>query len=233
VIDVCKLKTHLLTGYTGAVKNMFGILPGRAKNNAHHRGNSTAKFCNVLLDVYSAKMPKLCLMDGIIGMEGNGPAHGKAKKTGLIIASRDGVALDMVASRIIGYRFKDLDFLKIARERDMVPERIRVQGVRDIKVPYKKPLSYQLNISQPVQNMLYRTIKTYFNVQRPICRRCKRCMQLCPQKAIGMRKGFPVFDKNRCIMCYCCHELCPHGAIVLKKPLVLRIGEKLFKSLRD
>ncbi|MBW2996947.1 DUF362 domain-containing protein [Candidatus Woesearchaeota archaeon] len=233
VIDVCKLKTHMLTGYTGAVKNMFGILPGRAKTNAHHKGNTTAKFCNLLLDVYSAKIPKLCLMDGIIGMEGNGPTHGKAKKTGIIIASRDAVALDMVATRIIGFRFKDLDFLKTARKRRMAPERIRVLGIKNIKVPYKKPLSYKLNISQPVQNILYRTIKTYFNVNKPNCRACRQCMHLCPQNAISMRKGFPAFDKEKCIMCYCCHELCPHGAIVLKKPLVLRMGERLFKSLRD
>jgi len=96
IINMPKLKTHALVGYTGAVKNMFGIIPGGKKSYYHKICGNQITFADLLIDIYNCRIPDLNIMDGIMGMEGNGPAAGKIKKTGIIIASKSGVALDFI-----------------------------------------------------------------------------------------------------------------------------------------
>ena len=79
VISLPKLKTHELTYYTGAVKNFFGTLPLRCRKEIHLLGKRDL-FGEAVADVYSAVRPSFAVMDGIMGMEGNGPSHGKPCK---------------------------------------------------------------------------------------------------------------------------------------------------------
>jgi len=234
IIDACKLKTHMLTGYTGAIKNMFGTLPGRAKVNAHSKGKKVKTFSNILLDIYSNFPPALCIMDGIIGMEGNGPSSGKIKQTGLIIASRNAVALDKVASKIIGFKNKDLEILKLADKRNLTPKDIEIVGEKNIDIPYKKPSSYKHSYYNFIQHFIMsKLLQATFEVDKSKCKRCGYCARACPQKAIDFSKGYPQWDKKKCIMCYCCHELCPHDAIILKKTFIGKIAEKFSKRYED
>jgi uncharacterized protein (DUF362 family) len=86
VISLSKPKTHLLTTYTGAVKNLFGIIPGHEKSLFHSRFPDADDFSEMLLDLHGAVIPVLHLMDAVIGMEGNGPLSGDARQIGLILA---------------------------------------------------------------------------------------------------------------------------------------------------
>ncbi len=86
VISLPKLKTHELTLYTGAVKNMFGAIPLKLRKEAHMLGKKDL-FSEAVVDIYSARVPHLVLMDGVVGMEGNGPARGTPVNVGIGISS--------------------------------------------------------------------------------------------------------------------------------------------------
>ena len=74
IINLPKLKTHGLLRYTGAVKNLFGLVPGRIKLSYHTKLQETERFADMLLDINLWARPALTIMDAIVGMEGEGPA---------------------------------------------------------------------------------------------------------------------------------------------------------------
>jgi uncharacterized protein (DUF362 family) len=90
------LKTHALTYFTGAIKNQWGCLPQYNRILLH-------KYLDPLLaTLHRVLRPRLAIMDGVIGMEGRGPANGKPRRMDLILGSQDSVALDTTAMRLIG-----------------------------------------------------------------------------------------------------------------------------------
>ena len=90
------LKTHALTYFTGAIKNQWGCLPQYNRILLHKHLDP------LLATLHRVLRPKLAIMDGIIGMEGRGPANGKPRRMDAVLASQDGVALDATAMRLIG-----------------------------------------------------------------------------------------------------------------------------------
>jgi len=232
IINACKLKTHIFTGYTGAVKNMFGVLPGRSKIHAHVISGDAKLLSDILLDIYLTIMPHLTVMDGIIGMEGNGPRKGKAKKTGLILASKDGIALDIVASRIIGFKPHELELLKSIRKRKLTPRGVKIIGLRNAKITYKKPLTY-FGCYKRIAQFLIEKQRLHLAVDKRICEQCGKCIAACPQGAIKRGSNYPTFNPKKCIMCYSCHEVCPYKAIMLTKPWAARVINKFTRRFVD
>jgi uncharacterized protein (DUF362 family) len=106
-ISLPKLKTHHWAGATLAMKNLFGTLPGICygwpKNELHWRGID-----NSIVDIALTRTPDLAIVDGIIGMEGDGPLNGTAKPMGVLVMGCDMVALDATCCRLM-----QLDPLKI------------------------------------------------------------------------------------------------------------------------
>ncbi len=96
-INLPKLKTHALTYFTGALKNQWGCVPDCHDRLRYHR--SIAK---LLCSIQKLLAPKLILMDAVIGMEGRGPVNGQPHRLNAILASRDPVALDATAMRLVG-----------------------------------------------------------------------------------------------------------------------------------
>ncbi len=90
------LKTHALTYFTGAIKNQWGCLPQYNRILMHKHLDP------LLATLHRVFKPRLAIMDGIIGMEGRGPANGKPRRMDVVLASRDSVALDATAMRLIG-----------------------------------------------------------------------------------------------------------------------------------
>ncbi|MFZ1947702.1 MAG: DUF362 domain-containing protein, partial [bacterium] len=82
VVSIPKLKTHVLTLVTGAVKNMFGCVPGLAKSSHHLANPRPAAMSRVIVDVFSLARPGLSLVDAVEAMEGNGPSSGRPKRLG-------------------------------------------------------------------------------------------------------------------------------------------------------
>lgn len=113
VVSIPKMKTHHWVGVTLALKNMFGIVPGSCygwpKNVLHWAGISKS-----ILDINSTVRPDFAIVDGIVGMEGNGPIQGTPKASGVLVAGNDPVAVDATCARIMGLVPERIDYLKRA-----------------------------------------------------------------------------------------------------------------------
>jgi uncharacterized protein (DUF362 family) len=101
LVSMAKLKTHHWAGATLSLKNMFGAVPGECygwpKNILHWAGID-----NAILDINAAIRPDFAIVDGIVGMEGNGPIQGKPKMVGAVVLGDDPVAVDATCCRVMG-----------------------------------------------------------------------------------------------------------------------------------
>ncbi|MBT0158500.1 DUF362 domain-containing protein [Candidatus Bathyarchaeota archaeon A05DMB-2] len=114
IISAAKLKTHSSTKVTLGMKNMFGLLPDKFKGKYHARGIS-----KVIVDINTVLKPALTVIDGFVGMEGNGPIDGTPIKTDLIIAGKDAVATDATAARIMGFEPMEIFHIRKAYEKGL------------------------------------------------------------------------------------------------------------------
>ncbi|MCX7678935.1 MAG: DUF362 domain-containing protein [Spirochaetes bacterium] len=238
IVNLPKLKSHSLTHLTGAVKNIFGAIPGTKKAQMHMKIPDPIEFSEYLLDLYGAflhgfEKPKVLLhiMDGIVALEGEGPGpSGKPREVGAIIAGTDAVAVDYVAARIVNFDIEKIFTIKRAFSRNFgidSPKDICIEGY-DIEkmmiedfVPSKTSL-----LKSRFWNFITPALKNLL-VERPIaiegkCTLCLYCKKVCPANAIFTRPGakVPTFVSRKCIRCFCCLETCPSEAIVLKKGLL-------------
>ena len=216
VIDMPKLKTHVLTKLTGAIKNLYGCVPGGRKQRIHLRAPGEKKFSKVLIDIYQNIRPGLNIMDAVIGMEGEGPTSGDAKKVGLILASRNTIALDIAAAKIIGFKPENIFPIKEAIKRKLYPDyKFKVVGM--LKLPlikFKAPPETKRHGAQGMLNRMFRERPIICNTH--LCIKCGRCAAHCPGRAITL-KPFPTIDRTKCIRCFCCIEICPQDAMSLQK----------------
>jgi uncharacterized protein (DUF362 family) len=110
LVSMPKLKTHHWAGVTLSMKNMFGIVPGSCygwpKNILHWAGIDRA-----ILDLNAAAKPDFAIVDGIVGMEGNGPIQGQAKAAGVLVFGNDPVAVDATCCRVMGLRPEGVRYL--------------------------------------------------------------------------------------------------------------------------
>lgn len=221
VITVPKLKTHSAALFTGAVKNMYGTVPGALKMEYHRLAPRPADFTRILLDIFQVTKPHLAVMDGIMAMEGNGPAAGSPKHLGLILASSDSVALDAVACHIIGLNPERVSTLQQAAGRNLGQAclaKIQVVGtdiaelpVRDFKLPSNALLE---RVPSFIGSYLLGMLRARPVIQKDKCTGCRICVDNCPAGAIRFADS-PLVDYRTCIDCLCCHELCPQRAFIL------------------
>ena len=123
VISAAKLKTHVNTGVTLGMKNMFGLLPDKFKGKYHLKGIS-----KVVVDINTVLRPALTVIDGFVGMEGQGPADGTPVKMGLIIAGTDVVATDATACRVMGINPYEIKHIRKAFEKGLGKSEAQVVG---------------------------------------------------------------------------------------------------------
>ena len=116
LVSMPKLKTHHWAGVTLSLKNMFGIIPGSVygwpKNALHWAGINGS-----IVDINSSlPLPRFAIVDGIIGMDGNGPLQGQAKKAGVLVFGADMVAVDATAARLMKIEPRRVKYLETAGE---------------------------------------------------------------------------------------------------------------------
>ncbi len=232
VISVPKLKTHSLMRYTGAVKNLFGTVPGTIKAGYHVKLQTTERFASMLLDLVTFVRPALTVMDAIVGMDGSGPAAGQPFHIGAILAAADPVALDVAAVGLVGHKPASVPTVSGAVARgwttghtsdlEILGEDLHAMAASGFRLPPggRSEMDYVPQFLRPVGTRIL--VPSPFVTGR--CTGCGLCIEHCPVQTISSVDGRAQINLSDCIRCYCCHEVCPEHAIVLRQPW---LGRKL------
>ena len=113
LVSVAKMKTHHWTGATLSMKNLFGTVPsgvyGWPKNVLHWAG-----IHECIADLHAAFPRQFAIVDGIVGMEGDGPINGVSKRAGVLVAGDDPVAVDATCCRIMQIDPYRIGYLRLA-----------------------------------------------------------------------------------------------------------------------
>jgi len=238
IVNLPKLKTHQLMCYTGAMKNLFGLIPSAAKSSFHVRCPSQKTFASMIVDLNAAinnieDLQVYNIMDAVIGMEGPGPAAGTPRQLGYVLSSPNALAMDIAACRIIAYPPELIPINKNALER-----KIWLNSITDIeypllnpsdlcvpdfnKIPIKKAAPQLLNfiLPKPLRNLL-ESFAPRPVINDKVCMRCLDCEKICASRAITTdgKTNNILINYRDCIRCFCCHEICKFNAIAItKKP---------------
>ena len=239
IFDLCKMKTHVFMGMTGAVKNSFGLIPGLTKVGFHGSHPDKEQFAQVLLDLIGFMSPRLTVMDAVLAMEGEGPgASGTPRQVGLLLLADNPLALDVIAGEIMGLPRARNALLLAAEARGLSPTRwedVQLVGARleELRIPdYQFPTNVRGNLMEflgPLTGPAGRLCKNLLSqtprIRTDQCVGCGICKNSCPGKAIEMtgKGGTAKVDPRRCIRCYCCHELCPQKAVALHRSWLGRL----------
>ncbi|MFW6360789.1 MAG: DUF362 domain-containing protein [Spirochaetota bacterium] len=248
IISLPKLKTHEFMYYTGAMKNLYGLIPGYAKAGLHVKYPGRKEFAQMLVDLQQALQKThsvFAVMDAVIGMEGPGPGNGFPRSVGAVLASGSCFALDLAASRLIGYDPNSIPALhsaygvldKIQNSEDYElrglsieqarPERFELAGGsrRDTRGgPRRGPLARFLLRFRFFKNLEIRS-RPAPQFDHTKCIRCGECVAICASRALTFsevsghepQQRMIQLDESKCIRCYCCHEICPVEAITIPR----------------
>lgn len=230
VVNVPKLKTHVQTIYTGAIKNIaMGCIIGQTKLLVHRLGRSCKDLSRLIVDIYASisSNVKLHVMDAIVGMEGNGPNVGDPVELNLVLASRNALALDIAATLLVGFDPKEIPTISYAMQRGLGPSSIEeVELIGDaVSIPvkrFKKPSIFKTNLLSYLSSLAYPVLEWRPYIRRQQCANCGSCADSCPTSAIDLQTS--TINYSKCIRCYVCYEVCPSRAITLKRRISLPIS---------
>lgn len=230
VLNICKLKTHCMTVLSGAVKNLFGCVPGLMKPELHMRYPEKEDFCQMLLDLSAALPPVISFVDAVEAMEGDGPTGGSKKQVGLTLCSCDRYALDLVNAAVLGIDPSQIVTVRRSIEQGLCPgslEQIDLLGDRDALTqagPFCRPRSKQTDFSsqfpaplRPAVKKVTRFIQPKPAIRQRRCVGCGKCAESCPAHTIRIEACKARINYQSCIRCFCCHEMCPVQAIDIRR----------------
>lgn len=236
IINFAKLKTHGMMGMSAAAKNMFGAIPGIVKPEYHFRFPDYDKFASMIVDIDEYFKPVLSIVDAVDGMEGNGPTGGTPRHIGAIIASKNPHKADLVCASVLGLTANELPILAAAIRRGLCPESMAELDIHgnpeEFYIPDFENIAHKKSIvfangkgffGKLTQGFLQWAIRSKPLVKKKECVGCRVCENICPAKAIIMKKGKATIKRKDCICCFCCQEFCPKSAIKVKRPLVARM----------
>ncbi len=232
IVNLPKLKTHEIMVLTLATKNLYGCISGKQKSFLHCQYPKAEDFARILLWLYEELKPPLNIIDGIISLEGNGPARkGKPKGLGLVGLSNDALALDYAISNLLSLDLKKNPLLNLASQKGLLSS---IELISDFSHPIKDfqfpSTHFTYYLPSFLAVLVKRLLRFFPGINPEECIRCLRCIEACPAQAISLKGGAMVFDYRRCIFCMCCAELCPQGAVSLRKSPFLKILEWIFKN---
>lgn len=228
IINIAKYKTHSLLLYTGAIKNLFGVVPGLKKSDFHKQSPDPDDFARIICSIYEILKDKIALnvIDGIVGMEGEGPSAGKPRAFEMLFAGEYASAVDIIAAQMMGFKPNDVEYIQQCLRTDQLdydeieyPE--EYHGFVFAKIN-TGPVLRRQRLIKTVPKFLQSAFTRLFDCYPdflPSCKLCRICEKSCPVNAITIsaHDTTPNIDRNTCIKCMCCHEFCPHHAIFIKK----------------
>ncbi|HPY67288.1 MAG TPA: DUF362 domain-containing protein [Bacteroidales bacterium] len=230
IISLPKLKTHQLTYFTGAVKNSLGLVPGFVKTKQHAIHSDRDSFSAFLIDLNIAVAPGFYLMDGIMGMEGEGPGQGTPVNTGVLIGSTNPLAVDITACKIVDY-----DPMIVPTNSIALSKGVWLKDEKDIEYdgpPLEslimknfKRIAHASNGNVVVRFLMHRLRSVRSLQVKPVfihdkCIGCRECIKICSMNALAMhpvKKNWVVLTDNKCIRCFCCSEICQSNAIQVRR----------------
>ncbi|MBQ7452742.1 MAG: DUF362 domain-containing protein [Clostridia bacterium] len=241
IINCTKFKSHSLTGHTGAVKNLFGLIPGLIKTQMHANYPKIHDFCDFLIDVERAVKNKLVfnIIDGIVGMEGPGPTSGTPIACNCLIGAPNAYACDICEALLMGLEPNESPLLVCAKERGIIEsydlkvigeplESMIIPNFKNIKVAMDSSAHVIPKWLQPVFNRFFKKVPI---IQAKQCKGCEKCKNHCPNKAISIKNRkngtkFAKIDYKQCISCFCCQELCPFHVVKVRTPIGYKIIQR-------
>ncbi len=236
IINLPKLKTHQMMGLTCAVKNMFGAVVGLRKPKLHlQAGSDKAFFALMLLELCEQLAPALTIVDAVVGMEGDGPGSGDPVQIGALLAGADPLAIDTVATELVGMTTEQVWTQQVARNSGRTLthiEELELLGsqLADLKVKSFRP-SKMTDINFGLKGSLRRYLTNALTarpvVDRSRCKLCNACVEHCPPAAMKITDRKLTINYNQCIRCFCCQELCPHAALATRQGVLLRLNSLL------
>ena len=238
LVTVPKLKTHTITKLTCALKNHMGLLVGATKCRLHEMAPRPGQLAEALVDLHLARRVDLAVVDGILGLDGGGTVKRRTpRRSGLVIAGRDPVAVDAVAADAIGLQPGSVALTTAAARRGLGTAdlgRITVLGedLQSSRCEYE-PAGFELKRFAPAAWFVYRTRGRSLapTVLDEACTGCGDCAAACPVEAI-LVEGTARIDLHTCIRCYACRFHCPEGALKLKcKPLLKKTFRRKAEGL--
>lgn len=228
ILNMPKLKTHSFAGLTGAVKNLFGSVPGLAKARMHQDAPKPGEFGECMLDIYEIAAPSFHLADAVMVLDTKGPTSGRVRPMNCLMASNDGVALDALFAHLgkvplkgyltgseahrRGYAGATFDGIEVvgADPGSLMPDDFKVPGI---------------GVYRFIPGFLGRLSKSLIQAWPEAmdnCTACGFCAESCPVSCIEIKNKRAHMDKRKCILCLCCHELCPEEAVDLKQSFLAR-----------
>lgn len=229
IFNLPKWKTHAQMFLTLGVKNLFGCVPGTRKALWHLKaGEDHRLFAQMLVDIYGLIQPSLTILDGVVGMEGNGPNSGKPVALGLILASPDPLCLDQIVCDLLGISRSALLTNRVAFEQGLGEDGVVAVGekIEDVKIPeFKLPDLTRMDWYLPgfIKKALKSALSPKPVINQEVCKQCNQCVTICPPETLKNKKKGLVFDYGKCIRCFCCQEICPEGAITIQQGWALKL----------
>ncbi|MDP8234251.1 MAG: DUF362 domain-containing protein [Candidatus Saelkia tenebricola] len=235
VISLPKFKTHCLTVITAGVKNCFGCVPGLFKTECHKSNPKGIEMAQVVLNVYDIVRPALTILDAIYSLEGEGPAAGHPRRTGLILAGFDAVSVDAVITHLIGLKPEQVPTTKLAHLKNIGESNLfNIEILGESNLDVVKINDFKLSKTALLEKLpswltkfLGAFIKFYPEVIPQGCIKCGICVKSCPVNAIDLIENTARINHKKCILCLCCHEMCPENTIKMKRNFLARIIQSI------
>jgi uncharacterized protein (DUF362 family)/NAD-dependent dihydropyrimidine dehydrogenase PreA subunit len=230
IINLPKLKSHSQTGITLATKNLYGCVAGKAKLRWHFDTGSVGNFARLIVEISQTVNPDLNILDGIIGMDGNGPSNGRPRSTKVILAGKNCIAVDRVVVELINKRPSQFAIFKAAEdlflsgtkldEIQVIGDTIEECKIKDFIIAAIFPIDFIgfHFLRAPFKKLVDQEMRIDYSK----CIRCGKCEIHCPAKAVILDETITI-NKNACIKCCCCQEGCPVGAISVYTPPLGRL----------
>ncbi len=228
VINMPKVKTHVLTTLTAAIKNTYGAVPGYQKTLLHKRFARPSDFGKLVWAIYQTVKPTLNIADAIIGMEGAGPSGGTPVALNFIAASADGAAMDLALCELLNIPPRSVPYLPPNVE-TATPVHAELH---DVCFGNKRATTRSLDLPSTlavrlIPKWVTRLIEPFVWI-RPVistvCIHCGQCVKACPVDALSMLPNErPTLNPLLCIGCCCCHEVCPVKAIEMTQSPLLNV----------
>jgi uncharacterized protein (DUF362 family)/Pyruvate/2-oxoacid:ferredoxin oxidoreductase delta subunit len=248
VVNVPKLKSHLMVMFTGAIKNVaMGMVKQYTKGKIHAAvGHDFKKLAKSLVEVALSLQERvpLTVVDAIESMAGNGPTHGEGVHTRKLLYGTDLVSMNTVLAEMMG--MQDAPVPSVLREYNLTPElsQLEIQGNLET-FEFLLPSTYREGVDARIDSMLdsenWLSIKfssffigrSWYNlkINQMLCEHCGNCLKRCPSGAVLQESEKFNIDNENCVRCLCCKEMCPQDAIEILRPFSGRFMNLMYKLL--